>query len=80
MEGYAAAMLTVAVFTLPVTPGNQRQAMIILCMLIGLGIGFGVGGVRFGGSGARFSAWLAIITLSILVAAMLAKRIYDGFD
>src|SRR5689334_16529368 len=73
VEGILAACLTVIVFLLPVSSGSQRQMTILMIGLIGLGLGLGVSGVRFGEGSVRSAAWFAVIVLSLLCAVLAVR-------
>ncbi len=75
-EGYAAALITVIVFYVPVAPGTQRLSMIVVVTLTGLGLGLGIGGIRFGEAGGRVAGWCAVVVLSLLCIALVTNRIW----
>jgi hypothetical protein len=77
IEGYAAGVLLIVVFAVPVSPGTQRQAAVLVSTLIGLGIGFGLAGIRFGQGGSRLAAWSSFVVLSVLSLALGAKAVAD---
>jgi hypothetical protein len=75
-EGFLSLLLTVFVFLVPVSPGTHRMSTIIICTLIGLGMGFGISGIRFGNRAGRLVAWWAVVVLSLLSAVLVGFTVW----
>jgi len=77
IEGYLAFAATLLVFHVPVTPGTREEATYTASILHGLGIGLGIGGVRFGEGIGRIAAWMALAFLVPLFVVLVALALAD---
>jgi hypothetical protein len=79
VEGCLAAVCAVVVFTAQTTPAHRFQVPWLWMCFWALGIGCGVGAVRFGGPSARLAGGLSagILTVALVVLAVV-KSVQAG--
>ena len=79
IEGYASFALALAVVVLPVSPGMHLKVSVYAILMIALGSGFGIGGIRFGEGGSRVAAWIAVVILSLLALVFGVALVYRDY-